>query len=132
LTEQGRLSVLDGWRAGKKPSDVAARAEVEAHDPRWLHKPKEYKTPFSAEKVVASLKRQYGDVAEVTGPHTFRTDISESGVAEALHPHYARNVERTNPKKAYELTQHTGHYIPSFEEMGVSVLPSLPPGTTRG
>jgi hypothetical protein len=23
-------------------------------------------------------------------------------------------------------------YVPSFEEMGVSVLPSMPPGTRRG
>jgi hypothetical protein len=141
LDEAQRLLVLGGWRAGKKPAAVASVIEGDRavktglaswDTSRWLHKPKVFKMPFSAERVVASLKRQYGDVAEVTGPHTFRTDLSESGVSEVLAHHYARAAERSNPQRAREVEQRIGFELPSMGEMGVSILPDLPPGTRRG
>jgi hypothetical protein len=132
LDEEGRYAILRGHESAKSPETVAAGIHLPSYDTsRWLHAPKEYKTPHLAKNVVESLKRQYGDVAEVTGHHTFKTDRSDEAVAEAVFPHFARRIEKTDPKRAYEHVKQMGFSRPSFEEMGISVLPSLPPGTRR-
>jgi hypothetical protein len=93
---------------------------------------REYRTRYSAKNIVGSLNRHYGDVAQVTGPHTFKTEVSEEAVIETVFPHFARHIEKTDPKRAYEHVKQTGFVRPSLEEMGTSVLPILPPGTRRG